>query len=108
MQGVTEALNERFDNMDELKDIARHGCEGGVSGFIYDHELREFFYTHEDEIEWIMDDNAIKYSDLNVSHEHIQDYITKAVWYTVQQYAEQEVYRNECELNEEYALANAY
>ena len=108
MQGVMEALDERFDNMDELKDIARHGCEGGVNGFIYSHELREFFYTHEDEIEWIMDDCAIKYSDLNVDHEYIQDYITKAVWWIVQHYAEDKVYLNECELNEEYALANAY
>ena len=108
MQGVYEALDERFDTMDELRDIARHGCEGGVSGFIYAHELREFFYTHEDEIECIMDDCAIKYSDLNVNHECIQDYITKAVWWIVQHYAEDKVYLNECELNEEYALANAY
>ena len=54
MQGVYEALDERFDTIDELKDIARHGCEGGVSGFIYDHELREFFFTYEDEIESII------------------------------------------------------
>ena len=108
MQGVMEALDERFDNMDELKDIARHGCEGGVNGFIYDHELREFFYTHEDEIERIMDDCAIKYSDLNVNHEYLQDYITKAVWWVVQYYADQQVHLHECELNEEYALANAY
>ena len=108
MQGVMEALDERFDNMDELKDIARHGCEGGVNGFIYDHELREFFYTHEDEIEFIMDYNSVTYNDLDVNPKSIQSYITKAVWYIVHKYAESQVYTHECELNEEYALANAY
>ena len=106
--GVFEALDQHFEDIDQVKDIARHGCEGGVNGFIYHYELREFFFDHEEEIEWIMDDNGITYADLNVDHEYIQDYITKAVWYVVQYWAEQEVYRLENALNEEYALANAY
>ena len=106
--GVFEALDQHFEDIDQVKDIARHGCDGGVNGFTYHYELREFFFDHEEEIEWIMDDNGITYADLNVDHEYIQDYITKAVWYVVQYWAEQEVYRLENALNKEYALANAY
>ena len=45
------ALDERFDDVEECRDIARHGCEGGVSGFIYYHEINEFFWQHRYEIE---------------------------------------------------------
>jgi hypothetical protein len=34
-----DALAERFDDMDECKDVAEYGCSAGVSGFIYSTEL---------------------------------------------------------------------
>ena len=48
---LTEALDARFDDRDEIKDVANHGCEGGVSGFIYYYETRKFFNEYEEEIE---------------------------------------------------------
>ena len=48
---LTVALDERFDDIEEIKDVANYGCGGGVSGFIYYHETREFFNEHEEEIE---------------------------------------------------------
>ena len=48
---LTSALLERFDDMDEVRDICSHGCEGGVSGFIYYKDTREFFEEFEDDIE---------------------------------------------------------
>ena len=48
---LTVALDERFDDIEEIKDVADHGCEGGVSGFIYYSETRKFFDEYQEEIE---------------------------------------------------------
>ena len=48
---LTHALDERFDDLDEVKDVARYGCSGGVSGFIYYYETCKFFDEYEEEIE---------------------------------------------------------
>ena len=53
---LTEALDERFDDMDEIKDVADHGCEGGVSGFIYYSETSKFFDEYQEEIEEELED----------------------------------------------------
>ena len=45
------ALDERFEDITEAKDVADHGCEGGVSGFIYYSETSKFFDEYQDEIE---------------------------------------------------------
>ena len=44
------ALSARFTDADEIKDVANHGCIGGVSGFIYYTETERFFDAHENEI----------------------------------------------------------
>jgi len=49
---LTLALDTRFDDLEEIKDVANYGCGGGVSGFIYYHETRKFFDEYEDEIEY--------------------------------------------------------
>ena len=48
---LTVALDERFDDIEEIKDVANYGCGGGVSGFIYYYETRKFFNEYEEEIE---------------------------------------------------------
>ena len=104
-----EALEERFDDIDEVKDIERHGMSGGVSGFIYNWELREFFFKYEDDIEELMYEHDINYSDLYTDPTAcIGDYIQHAVWWAVEHWACDKVYTLENELSEEYALANAY
>ena len=46
------ALDERFDDIEECKDIQGHGCAScAPSGFIYYHETRKFFNEYEEEIE---------------------------------------------------------
>ena len=103
-----EALEERFDDIDEVKDIERHGMSGGVSGFIYNWELREFFLKYEDDIEELMYEVGVSYEDLNDDPHHISSYYTSAVWWAVEHWACDKVYTLENELSEEYALANAY
>ena len=48
---LTVALDKRFDDIEEIKDVANHGCGGGVSDFIYTYETRNFFNEYEEEIE---------------------------------------------------------
>ncbi len=104
-----EALEDHFDDIDDVKDIARYGLSGGKNGFIYTYEIREFFLKYEDEIEGLMHEMGVTYNDLNPSRDQwINDYITAATWYAVEHWAQDKVYTLENELSEEYALANAY
>jgi hypothetical protein len=88
-----DALAERFDDMDEIKDVAEYGCGGGVSGFIYSTELAEFFDNYEDEIECELDTYGIKYGDLLDTSEFytMQELKEKAVWCIVEMYCHQRV-----------------
>jgi hypothetical protein len=50
MTTMHDALTARFDDADEIKDVANYGCAGGVNGFIYYSETSKFFDEYEDEI----------------------------------------------------------
>ena len=51
------ALDERFDDIEECKDIQEHGCASCAPyGFIYYHETRKFFDEYEEEIEQELED----------------------------------------------------
>ena len=41
-----------------IKDIAHHGCQGGVPGIIYYNETVEFYAAHEEEIFEQLEDYA--------------------------------------------------
>ena len=53
---LTVALDERFDDIEEIREVAHYGCGGGVAGFIYYYETREFFNEYEEEIEQELSD----------------------------------------------------
>ncbi len=92
-QTLTDALSERFDDVSEINDVARYGCIGGVSGFIYHHECAEFFDAHEDSIEdvcydmlgdeWIV--SLVKTFPHTMS---ILELKTAAVWFAVEAYCQ--------------------
>jgi hypothetical protein len=88
-----DALAERFDDMDEIKDVAEYGMASGFSGFIYSTELAEFFDKYEDEIEDELDAVGFKYSDLVDTDEFwtMQELKEKAVWCIVEMYCHQRV-----------------
>lgn len=49
---LTVALDERFTDIEEVKDIQEHGCAScAPSGFIYYYENRKFFNEYEEELE---------------------------------------------------------
>ena len=92
MSRLTDALDERFDDLDEVKDVANYGCAAGVGGFIYYYETRKFFFEYEDEIEEIMDelyfgDNYIKEitDDDSIT---VNGLINKIVWIIVENYCQ--------------------
>ena len=88
-----DALAERFDDMDEIKDVAEYGCAAGVSGFIYSSELCEFFDKYEDEIEDELDTLGLTYADLVDTTDFwtMQECKEKAVWCVVEMYCHQRV-----------------
>ena len=95
MSRLTDALDKRFNDLDEVKDVANHGCSGGVSGFIYYNETRKFFFEHEDEIEEWMDelyfgDNYIKQITEDDSCS-VNQLINKIVWIVVETYCQDKV-----------------
>jgi hypothetical protein len=89
---LTDALKERFDDMDEIRDVAHHGCSGGVSGFIYNQECNEFFDTHEDSVEDVCYDMlgndwmATLTKQAKISS--ILELKTQAVWFVVEAYCQ--------------------
>jgi hypothetical protein len=92
MSRLTNALDERFTDLDEIKDVVNHGCAAGVGGFIYYNETRAFFLEHEDEIEDIMDE--IYFGDNYIKEITDDDSITvnglmnKIVWIIVENYCQ--------------------
>ena len=91
MTNLERALSLRFTDSSEIRDVARHGCIGGVSGFIYSSELFEFFNEHESDIEDIMAEIGLKYSDIVTDPDDwtFQELREKAVWFVVEYYCHQ-------------------
>ena len=96
MSRLTDALDERFDDLDEIKDVANHGCSGGISGFIYYNETLDFFNKHQEDIEdtlhVLIGDNYIEV--LSRHHKDATNVITmsqlinKMVWVIVEDYCQ--------------------
>ena len=89
---LTDALSERFDDVSEINDVARYGCIGGVSGFIYHNECAEFFDAHEDSIEDVcydmLGDDWMATLTKQANIASILELKTAAVWFTVEAYCQ--------------------
>ena len=74
-------LGEEFD-IDELKDIARHGADTGVHGYTYSSDLCDMFNAHEDVIENMLDDIGYTMHDVMIDRQFdtIQQYKEWACW----------------------------
>ena len=81
-------LCSRFDDPDEVKDVANYGCIGGVSGFIYYNEINEFFDHYESQIEDVMETLDVTYQDLVPNATNIQELKQAAVWFVVEDYCQ--------------------
>ena len=88
MTDLYNALCDRFDDMDEIKDVAEYGCAAGVSGFIYSTELCEFFDKHEEEIEERLQDMGLALNDIvrDPGCWTFQELKEQSVWIAVEDY----------------------
>ena len=92
-----DALDKRFNDFDECKDVMNHGMSGGFSGFIYTSEINEFFDEHMGEIEdylyMILGENYIKEvcKDLLT----VDAIIRQLVWYVAECFCTEKVLKAE-------------
>ena len=90
-----EYLQQRFEGAEgteELVDITRTGLSGGVSGFIYNHELYTLFLDFETEIlDYLLERCGMSLSDLAVNTSTIDDIARNAVWMYVECWAYEEL-----------------
>ena len=87
---LERALWDRFsgeEGKDELATISEHGCSGGVGGFIYTDELDEFFDEHESDIEDVLQELGVRFSDLVEDEESwtFQEMKERSVWIVVEE-----------------------
>lgn len=88
MSKLDQALAARFTDIDEMRDVVKHGCIAGVNGFIYSTELNEFFNEHEQEIEETLDAMEVQLDDLvdDVTDWTFQQLRERSVWTVVEEY----------------------
>ena len=89
-QDLTDALNARLDDLDEIKSIAEYGCAMGVSDFIYYHETTKFFQQFEDDIEDVCHDTlGIDYMEIVAKNTtSVQNMLQVMVWHVIETYCQ--------------------
>lgn len=97
MSNLHNALAARFTDVDELKDVAKYGCSGGVNGFIYYSENEKFFDEHEDEIYDYLNDCGYSMQDFTHSGSTIRSLKTDLVWCVVEMWCQAQDTVNELE-----------
>ena len=87
-QTFEQFLADRFTDLDEIRDVAKYGCIAGVNGFIYSSELWEVYNNFEDDIEQMIEDLEIPFSDLvaDVNCWQMQEARERMVWICVENY----------------------
>ena len=97
MRTMHDALTARFDDADEIKDVANYGCSGGVSGFIYYSETSKFYDEYEDEILDYLSDCGVTIRDLCTNDDTITTLKNSLVWCVVECWCEAQHMANELE-----------
>lgn len=97
MSALHDALVARFDDADEIHDVATHGCQGGVSGFIYYSENEQFFDKYEDEIYDYLNDCGYSMKDFVHSGSTISTLKNDLVWCVVEMWCQAQDTANELE-----------
>jgi len=87
MSRLTDALDERFTDIDEVKDIVQYGMSQGISDFIYYGDVRRFFFEHEDDIESYIEDNYGYEMFIETKQPYsVNNLINNSVWLAVELY----------------------
>ncbi len=90
------ALEERFVDESEIRDVARYGCVSGVSDFIYYSETIAFFDKHQEDIEeWLFDDHDFTLCSFCEDAGDINGLKNAMVWAAVDLYCQERTIYNE-------------
>jgi hypothetical protein len=84
------ALESRFTDESEVRDVASYGCISGVSGFIYYHETIAFFSEHQSDIEkWLLNDHDFTLAYFCKDAEDVDQLKNAMVWAAVDLYCQE-------------------
>ena len=97
MSTMHDALAARFDDIDEIRDVANYGCAAGVSGFIYHHETCAFYDEHEQEILDYLSDCDITIKDVCEDDDDITQLKNRLVWCVVEMWCQAQLMAHELE-----------
>jgi hypothetical protein len=90
------ALEARFTNDSEIRDVASYGCIQGISGFTYRKEINDFFNEHEADIErWLLDEHDYTLEGFSKRAKSIHQLKTAMLWEAVDLYCQEIVIYNE-------------
>lgn len=93
---LREALESRFTDESEVRDVASYGCISGVSGFIYYRETIAFFDEHQNDIEnWLLNDHDFSLVDFCKNAEDVDQLKNAMVWAAVDLYCQERTIYNE-------------
>ena len=90
------ALEARFTDESEVRDVASYGCISGVSNFIYYRETIAFFDQHQNDIEnWLLNDHDFSLVDFCKNAEDVDQLKNAMVWAAVDLYCQERTIYNE-------------
>ena len=90
------ALEARFTDESEVRDVASYGCISGVSDFIYYRETIAFFDQHQSDIEnWLLSDHDFTLADFCKNAEDVDQLKNAMVWAAVDLYCQERTIYNE-------------
>lgn len=93
---LREALEARFQDESEVRDVASYGCIQGISGFTYRREINDFFNEHEEDIErWLLDDHDYTLKDFTKGVKSVHQFKTAMLWKAVDLYCQERTIYNE-------------
>ena len=93
---LRDALEARFTDESEVRDVASYGCISGVSDFIYYRETIAFFDQHQSDIEnWLLSDHEFTLADFCNNAEDVDQLKNAMVWAAVDLYCQERTIYNE-------------
>ena len=89
---IKEWMKKHFEHKEDIADIAKYGCSGGVIGLIYYNETTKFYDDHVIEIWEMLQDAADqegvelmeKVHSLTHDEESYRTFRNKLVWWAVE------------------------
>ena len=93
---LRDALEARFTDESEVRDVASYGCISGVSDFIYYRETISFFNQHQTDIEnWLFNDHELTLQEICRIAEDVDQLKNAMVWAAVDLYCQERTIYNE-------------